>query len=143
MKELGEDPATLLGIEDDNEDSRPVTVGMLKEIEVKNASKSALEMAEGIQDEETRTQVKQFLSDRIRPSGKAEDDFKFALSAASASKNKLILEEVARATTPKRTASGGSQAASVEEEFVPTAQELIFMQPPYNLSKEKIIAARK
>lgn len=148
-RELGLDPAEILGVkthietDTNDEDSKPVTVGMLRDIQKKDAQKSALELADSIEDEDTKNTVKQYLSDNIKPSGNAEGDFKIALAAASASKNKQVLEEISRYGTPKRTAAGGSAAAHVEEEFTPTAEEQAFMRPPYSLSREKIIAARK
>ncbi len=148
-KELGLDPAEILGvkthIETDasDEDDKPVTVGMLRDIQRTTAQKTALEMADSVTDGDTRNNVKQYLSERIKPSGDAESDFRLALAAASAPKNKQVLEELNRYTPPKRTASGGSVVAHVEEEFTPTAEEAVFMRPPYNTSKEKIIAARK
>lgn len=148
-KELGLDPMEILGhkthIETNVEDGddKPVTVGMLRSIQKQDAQKTALQMAEDIADEDTKNAVKEALQTRVTPTGNAEDDFRFALGAISAPKNKAIIEEVNRYVAPKRTASGGSIPAHVEEEFSPTAQEQVFMRPPYNLSKEKIIAARK
>ena len=148
-RELGVDVESVLGVKThietnaDDEDNKPVTVGMLRDIQKKDAQKTSLQMAEDIADEETRNNVKAYLSDRIKPSGDAEADFRLALAAASAEKNKQVLAEINRYGTPKRTAAGGSMAAHIEEEFTPTAEEARLMQPPYNLSKEKIVAARK
>ncbi len=147
--ELGLNPSEILGtkthieVDKSAEDSQPVTVGMLRDIQKKDASKTALQMADEVGDEEIKAATKQYLSENIIPSGDAEKDFKLALAAASATKNATIVQELNRYGVPKRTAAGGSAGARVEEEFTPTAQEQIFMQPPYNLSKEKIIAARK
>lgn len=148
-QELGLDPAEILGVKthistnDEDEDSKPVTVGMLRDIQKQDARQSALQMADDIADEDTRTAVKDALSKRVAPSGNAEDDFRFALGAVSASKNTQIIQELNRYAPPKRTAAGGSMPAYVEEEFVPTAEEQVFMRPPYNVSKEKIIEARR
>lgn len=148
-KELGLDPAEILGVKThietdlDDEDSKPVTVGMLRNIQKQDAHKTALQRAEDITDEETRATVKTYLSDNIKPSGDAEKDFRLALAAASAEKNKQVLAEINRMVSPKRTASGGSMPAHIEEEFTPTNEEAVMMRPPYNLSREKIIAARK
>lgn len=148
-KEIGIDPAEVLGLkthietDTDDEDDKPVTVGMLRDIQKKDAQTTAIQLADEIADEQTRATVKTYLSDRIRPSGNAEEDFKLALAAASAEKNKEIRAHISSIVPPKRTAAGGSAPARVEEEFTPTAEESRFMQPPYNLSKEKVIAARK
>lgn len=147
--ELGLDPAQILGVKThievaaDDEDSKPVTVGMLRDIQKKDAQKTALQMAGEIQDEDTRDAVKEALNTRITPSGNADEDFRFALGAVSAGKNKQVIEEVTRYVAPKRTAAGGSMPAFIEEEFTPTAEEQVFMRPPYNTPLEKIKAARK
>lgn len=148
-KELGVDVESIVGTKAhietnaDDEDSKPVTVGMLREIQKNDAQKSAIQMADDITDEETRDTVKKYLSDNIRPSGNADADFRLALAAASAGKNAQVLAEVNRYTPAKRTASGGSAPAHVESEFVATPEEARMMQPPWNLSKEKVLAARK
>ena len=145
----GGDPAEILGVkthietDDQDDDSRPVTVGMLRDIQKQDAHKTAIQRAEEIEDEATRTTVKNYLSNNVKPSGDAEADFKFALSAASAEKNKQVIAEIQRYVAPKRTASGGSMTAAIEEQFTPTDQESVMMRPPYNVSKEKIIEARK
>lgn len=146
-KELGLDPAEILGVKShldvgDEDDDTPVTFGKLREIQKKDAQKSAIDMADGIADEDTRSTVKQYLSDRIKPSGNAEEDFRLALAAASAGKNKEVIAHVASIIPPKRTSSGGSMPAHVEEEFTPTAEEQYHMKH-FGLSKEKVIAARK
>lgn len=147
--ELGLDAAEILGLKthietnQDDEDEKPVTVGMLRDLQKKDAQKTALQMADDISDEATRTTVKQSLTDRIVPSGNADEDFKFALSAASAEKNKEIRNHIATFVPPKKTAAGGSSPAHVEEEFTPTPEEQRFMQKPYNLSKEKVLEARR
>lgn len=148
-KELGLDPAEILGVrthievDASEDDDKPVTVGMLRNIQKQEAQKTALQFADDIADESTRDTVKQYLANNIVPSGDAEADFRLALAAASANKNKEVLQEINRYGTPKKTSAGGSMPATVEEEFVPTAQEQVFMRPPYNLSKEKILEARK
>ena len=147
--ELGLDPAQILGVkthietDSNDDDAKPVTVGMLRDIQKQDAHKTSIQLAEGIEDEETRNTVKTYLSDNIKPSGNADADFRLALAAASAAKNKQVLAEIDRYGTPKRTAAGGSMPAFIEEEFTPTSEEQRMMQPPYNLSKEKVIAARR
>lgn len=148
-KELGLDPAEILGVrthievDASEDDDKPVTVGMLRTIQKQEAQKTAMQFAEDIADNATKETVKQYLANNIVPSGDAEADFKLALAAASANKNKEVLQEINRYGAPKRAVSGGSMPATVEEQFVPSAQEQVFMSPPYNLSKEKILEARK
>ena len=147
-KELGLDPAEILGVKThidtnvDDEDSKPVTVGMLRDIQKKDAQISALQLADGIADEEIKNATKEYLTNNITPSGDADKDFRIALAAASASKNKQVVEMMGTYIAPKRTAAGGSAGVKVDEEFVPTQEEQVFMRPPYNLTKEKILAAR-
>lgn len=148
LVELGGDPADVLGVkthietDPNDEDDKPVTVKMLRDIQKNDAHKTALELADAIEDEETRTNVKTYLSDRIKPSGNADEDFKFALSAASAGKNTQVLAEINRYTPPRRSAAGGSMPAHVEEEFIPTGEEAYVMKN-FGVSKEKILEARK
>lgn len=148
-KELGLDPAEILGVkthietDPEHEDDKPVTVGMLRDMQKADAKKTALQLATEIPDEDTRTAVIDALNTRLAPSGNPEDDFRFALGAVSASKNKQVIEELNRYTPPKRTAAGGSMPAHVEEVFTPTQEELTFMGAPYNMTQEQVIAARK
>jgi hypothetical protein len=149
LKELGGDPAEILGLQShietnvDDEDEKPVTVGMLRDIQKKDAQKTALQLADSIEDEDDKAQVKEYLSKRIVPSGDAEADFRLAFGAVRSSKNKQILEEVNRRSQPRVTAAGGSRPAQTETDFVPTPEEARMMQRPYSLTKEKIIAARR
>lgn len=136
-KALGLDPKKVLGVESDTEVPAWYTAEKAKE-----SSKTSLQLAEAIPDEDLRGKVKANLA-RIVPSDNPEEDFRMALGSASASKNKQILDEMNRYSAPKVIASGSSQPAHFEEEFVPTAEEMVFMKHPYNLSKEQVIANRK
>ncbi len=133
---LGIDPKEILG-ESDTEVPAWYKAEKAKEVKV-----TALQLADAIADEETREKVKEYLTHRVVPSGNPDEDFRLALGAASASKNKQVLDEMNRYSKPRVVASGSSQPAHVEEEFVPTEEESRFMQHPYNLTKEKILAAR-
>lgn len=134
VRELGLDPAEILGtkthieVPEELADDTPLTVGMQRAMQKKDAQTSAIQMADSIADEQTRETVKTYLSDRIKPSGDAEADFRLALAAASAEKNKQVVEEMGRFIAPKRAASGGSAPAKVEEEFTPTAEELALVK---------------
>lgn len=139
LNEFGVDPKTVLGVTKENGE----VPEWYKQEKAKEQTQNALQMAESLADAETREQVKTYLKTRIVPSGNPTQDFKDALGAVSAAKNKQIVEEMARATSPKVVASGGSSDPTKEEEFTPTEQESIFMKPPYNMSKEKILEARK
>jgi hypothetical protein len=139
VKELGGDPSQLLGVLE-NPDEVPA---WYKKEKSKEVTSTALSLADGIADEDERTQVKNYLNTRIIPSGNAEDDFRLAFGAVRATKNQQIIEDANRRTSPRLTAAGGSKPMHIEEQFTPTAEESVLMGRPYNLSKEKIIEARK
>lgn len=138
VKELGGNPKNVLGADSDEE-----VPAWYKAEKAKETQKTALQLAESVTDEDTREKVKDYLQNRLVPSGNPDDDFRLALGAASASKNKQIVEEMNRYSKPRVVASGSSQPAHFEEEFVPTEDESRFMKPPYNVSEEQIIANRK
>lgn len=136
-KALGLDPKKILGVKSDTE-----VPEWYKAEKAKEVAKTSLQLTESIADADLKEKVVANLG-RIVPSDNPEEDFKLALGAASASKNKQVLDEINRYTKPRVTATGGSSPALIEEEFVPTSEEATFMKPPYNLSKEKIIENRK
>lgn len=132
---LGINPRKILG--DDTE-----VPAWYKAEKAKEVQKTSLQLADAIADDDLKEKVKSNLG-RIVPSDNPEEDFRLALGAASSSKNKQVLEEMNRYSKPRVVASGSSQPIHVEEEFVPTAEEASLMKPPWNLSKEKILANRK
>lgn len=141
-KALGIDWSEILGNDSKKEDSE--IPEWYKREQAKSAQKTAIQLADEIADEDERTLTKRYLSERIVPSGDPHDDFRVAFSAVRALKNKQILEDVQRRTAPRTTAAGGSQSfAPLNGAFEPTDDEAVMMRPPYNLSKEKILEARK
>lgn len=147
VRELGGDPAEILGgispRADEPGDDAPVTVGMLKKLEAERASTTALQMADEITDPDERELTKHYLSTRIVPSGNPAEDLRFARAAVNSIKNGQIAEEASRATAPRTHSSGaGAPPKPAAGQFVPTAEEAAMMRPPFNLSKEKILAAR-
>lgn len=148
LVELGGDPADVLDIhptinlDEDLSDDKPLTVGDFRKLQKEDAHKTALQLAEDLPDDE-RDEVKDLLENSIKPSGDAAKDLKLARAAVNALHNAQIAEHISQRTAPKRTAAGGSSDAIIEIEFVPTPEEAVFMKPPYNMSKEKILAARK
>lgn len=134
---LGIDPKKILGVESSDE-----VPAWYKAEKAKEVQKTSLQLAEAITDEDLREKVKTNLG-RIVPSENPEEDFRLALGAASASKNKQVLDEINRYSKPRVTAAGGSSPSISEEEFVPTEEEAKYMAKPYFLSKEKILANRK
>lgn len=132
------------GIEPDEEDSKPLTVGEFKKLKAEEARKTALDMADDIEDDNVRELTKNYLKTRIVPSGNPAEDFKFALSAVNSLRNSQIAEEMARKGTPKTYSSAsGVPATQANDNFVPTPEEESMMRPPFNLSREHILASRK
>lgn len=148
-KELGLDPAKVLGIngkvptfDGDLPGDTVLTVDTFRALGKQEARKTAEQMADAIADPIEREAVKAELK-FIVPSGDAQADFRRAQASALADRNAKIAEEAQRTKSPgQRTAAGASQGRFEEQDFVPTPDEERMMKPPYNLSKEKIIAAR-
>lgn len=145
----GLDPSEVLGIKskpfqigDDLPDDAPLTVGTFREIQKKDARKTAEEMADALPDTDERDRVKAELA-FIVPSGDAQADFRRAQAAANAERNAKIITESLRRGPKKNNAAGGSADLQAEGEFTPTPDEAVMMKPPYSLSKEKILAARQ
>jgi len=139
-KKVGIDPAELLIPKDEEpEDEIP---DWYKREQAKTQSKTAIELADQIEDENERALVKKQLESVIT-SGSPEERLRVARGYVNSVKNGQIAAEAQRRTAPKATAAGGSQSAPIESEFQPTDAEAVMMRPPYNLSKEKILAARQ
>lgn len=123
------------------DDDKPLTMKDLRAMQTADAKRSALEMAASLPETE-REEVIALLETRIVPSGDAAEDLRLARSAVAADHNKQIAEDIARKPEIRRTASGGSSSVASETPFEPTESERVFMAPPYNLTKEQIIAKR-
>lgn len=130
-------------VEDDeiNEDT-PVTVGMLNELNKKEAVKTALELADTLTDATERELVKYHLTETIKPSGNPQDDLGKALALVNSIKNTQLVEEISRKSDPKRFATGAGAPALSEGIFEPTPEEATFMKT-MGLTKEDILKARK
>lgn len=132
------------GIETDDEDNKPVTLGMLKKLQTQTATKTAIQLADEIQDETERELTKYHIENTIRPTGDPKKDMELAMVHVNAVKNSQIIKEVLRKPEPRKLASAGGgnpNDGKIDEAF--TAQELSFMKPPFNLTKEAILKARK
>jgi hypothetical protein len=145
LRELGGKPEDILGATPPAPaapaDEVPEWYRKLKTTE---AQQTALQMADQIPDESERAQVKTYLESRIVPSGNPQADFALAFGAVRAAKNREIVEELGRRITPNVTAPGGSgPTPPVEEPFTPTPEEADMMKPPFKLTKEQILEARK
>lgn len=147
-QELGLDPAAILGIRpgdvipDAEDETRPMTVGDFRRLEESRATKTALELAELIEDPKERELTKEYLG-RVRPSGDPQEDLRFARLAVNSVKSGQILEEIQRTGPASAFATGpGAPARPVAREQELTADELYYTRPPWNMTREAVIAAR-
>lgn len=149
LRELGGDPASILGFKkekeeaDENDEDAPVTVGMLKKMQQKDAEKSALQMADEISNETERELVKYHLTNSIRSTGNPAEDMKLASAIVNSVKNTQIAEEIARKNPPKTHSSSSSAPARNEVEQELSSEEMLFTKAPFNMTKEAILKARK
>ncbi len=142
-KELGLEPAAILGIKPVDPKGTVMTVEMYEERERERGQKTALQLAEEITDPHERELTKKYLTERIKPSGDPHEDLRFARLAVNSVKNAQVAEEIARGGKPAaHTAAPGAPARQTPPEAELTADELAFTRPPFNLSKEEIIAKR-
>lgn len=140
LKELDDEE----GIEDlDNEDDKPVTVGMLKKIQQQTATKTALQLADEIQNESERELTKYHIENTIRSSGDPKKDLELAQVHVFAAKNTQIIEEIKRKPETKKHASAGGhnpKDGKVEDELTPEETALMNFG---RLKKEDVLKARK
>ena len=125
------------------EDETPVTLGMLKKLDQDKSKKTALDLAEDIEDDDERELTKHYIKDRVTPSGDPKEDLRIARAIVNSLKNSQIAEEVDRKKNPKNKGTNPGSPGTHEKEFRPTEEERVFMNPPYNLTNEDIIKARK
>lgn len=130
-------------IPEEDDENAPVTVGMLKKLEKERATKTAFQIAEEIESEHERELVKHYLSNTIKSSGNPAEDVKLARSLANSVKNKQLIEEALRKTAPKGAGTGSGAPLRAGEIFEPTAEEALYMKPPFNLTQKQIVEARK
>lgn len=147
LKSLGKDPASILGIqteeEIEDEDDKPLTIGEWKRMQKETAAKTALQQAEDIQNETERELVKYHLQNTIKSTGIPAEDLKLARALVNAVKNTQIMEEVARKPVAQNHSKSSGVDAKQEHEVVLSADELAFMRPPFNMTKEQIVQARE
>lgn len=125
------------------DDDKPMTLGEFKKIQAKNVTKSALQLADEIENESERELVKHYLQNKIVSSGNAQEDVSDARALANKVKNAKIAEMANKKPGVTRASSngGGPQYIAPEEELTPSEQRM--MKAPWFLTKEKILAARK
>lgn len=129
----------------DEDENKPVTVGMLKARERDIAKRTALSLADDIEDDDERELTKHYLQTRIVPSGNPKEDLRLARAAVNSLKNEQIVAETTRRRSVARTSSSGSGAPALppEDVFTPTSDEAALMRPPFSLTVDDIKKARK
>lgn len=146
LEELGGDIAGTLGIQQDNaeenEDDMPLTVGAFKKFQKEGAKKTALDLAEEIQNETERELTKYHLENTIKSTGIPSEDIKLARALVNAVKNTQIIEETNRKTVVKSHSNSSGVDAKQVKDFVPTADEIQLMRAPFNMSQTQILEAR-
>lgn len=115
---------------EDEDDEKPVTVGMLKQLEKTRATKNAMDLAEEIEDSRERELVKHHLRSTIRSSGNPQEDLRNARVLVNSVKNTKIIEEVQRKGEPKRHGSAPSAGARKDPDALQnlTEEEKAIMQ---------------
>lgn len=150
-KELGLDPAEILGIkpkeEGVDEDDKPVTrkdlLEALNAIKTSTATKTAEELAQEITSETERELTLYHIQNTIKSTGDPKEDLRLARAITNAARNSQILEEQARKPEAKghsSSSSGGSMAP--EPQVVLTAEEKAFLATGH-ITKEEILLARQ
>lgn len=143
-RELGLDPTEILGDGAGEGKDKVVTVEMLEQRDKDKAAKTAISLAdEQIENETERELVKHHLESSIRPSGNPATDLANARAIVNSVKNKQIADEAARRGDPTRHGSGNGAPGNHEMTFTPTEEESRFMKPPFNVTKDDILKARK
>lgn len=141
LAELDEEEGIEPTIEIDDENA-PVTIGMLKQLRKEEAQKTALNLADEIEDIKMQELVKYHLQNTIKSSGNPKEDYNHALALVNSVKNSQILEEIARKTPTKSFSSASGAPAPIDEMFEPTEDERKLMSPPWNLTETDIKKAR-
>lgn len=145
LSELGE--TTDEDEDEDDEDElddpdRPLTVRDLSRLEANKAKKTAVQMAEAIEDPEAAKAVKEALG-KVVASGDPIQDFQNAVAIASAAKNSQVLEELRRKGPPVQYRSGaGAPPKPPTPEFVMTEEERRFVSQGW-LTEAEVKEARK
>lgn len=132
----------LTELDDEEDENRPLTVGDLKKMQQEKSKETAIELAAAIENQDERDAVIEILSTRIVPTDKPEEDVKIARELVTARKNAQIVEDLARKQDPTRHSAAPGAPGNTPNVFTPTPEELVFMQPPYNLTQEEVIKAR-
>lgn len=127
------------------DDEKPLTIGEFKKIQAKNVTKTALQLADEIQNESERELVKHYLQNKIVSSGNPQEDLSDARTLANKIKNAKIAEMATQKPGVIRTASNGGGLPFVDPEADLTPQEISFMTSSLGKSftKKEILELRK
>lgn len=109
---------------ENEDDSKPLTVGDLKRREAEKAAREAEGLVNSIKDETERAGVLNILKTRIRASGNPQQDFNDAMRLYHSEKNAQIAAMGKGKGRPATRPSGSGAPARAEEEFIPTETEL-------------------
>lgn len=151
-KELGLDPAEILGIkpreeEVFNEDEKPLTrkdlLEALSAIKTSTATKTAEDLANEITNETERELTLFHIQNTIRSTGDPQEDLRNARALTNSVKNSQILEEASRKPQAKTHSSGsGATGGNVEPNVVLTPEEETYLATGH-ITKEEILLNRQ
>lgn len=127
----------------EDEDDKPVTIGMLKRLQAESAVNTALSLANDIENEVERELVVFHLENTIKSTGNPKDDLKLARALVNSVKNSQIAEEVVRKAPAKQHSSGSGVNGKHEERIELTSEELMYTKAPFNMKPEDIIKTRQ
>lgn len=125
------------------DDDKPLTISEYRKLEQEKAQKTALSLADEIQNEVERELTKYHINNSIKPTGNPAEDLRLARAIVNSVKNAQIATEVARKTTASPNGTGSGNPGKHEDVFEPTPEEASMMRPPFNLTKDDIIKARQ
>lgn len=112
----------------DEDDDKPLTIGQFKKLQQKEATHSALQLADDIEEEYERELVKHYLSNGIK-TGDPKQDLAIARAYVNSKKNTMVIEESQRQKTAKSFSKGNSAPAKTEEPDIElTANEQYFLR---------------
>lgn len=112
-----------------------------RKLEAEKAQKTALELADDIENEHERALVKHALENVIT-GGSPTERLRVARGYVNSVKNGQVAEELARKGTPSSGSSAGAPAPKKPTEIELTPQEEPFTKPPFNMTKAEIISKR-
>ena len=120
-----EEKANGIVITAEDDDDKPLTKGDLKRIQRDEAKRTALQLANDIQDEDERSAVIEALQTTILPSGNPQRDFQKAVDLATSEKNRQIASmKTHNKGKPTTVRTNGGAPAKEDDQFEPTQAEL-------------------